>query len=136
MHKTLKIAVTICLHHMKYYPVYVFGVCTELSLFVGIWYRCLYRIVPVWRNLIQVWPLDLSKGSILKLSFTICDEFVLLFGLLEGLFNNCNTTMCTLLCSFFFKLFFIESCHGCWEDGLPHEPRSLLFKALHNLLER
>lgn len=29
-----------------------------------------------------------------------------------------------------------ESCHGCWEDGLPHEPRSLLFKALHNLLER
>lgn len=26
--------------------------------------------------------------------------------------------------------------HGCWEDGLPHEPRSLLFKALHNLLER
>ena len=32
--------------------------------------------------------------------------------------------------------FFTESCHGCWEDGLPHEPRSLLFKALHNLLER
>lgn len=31
---------------------------------------------------------------------------------------------------------FTESCHGCWEDGLPHEPRSLLFKALHNLLER
>ena len=31
---------------------------------------------------------------------------------------------------------FIVLGHGCWEDGLPHEPRSLLFKALHNLLER
>ena len=37
---------------------------------------------------------------------------------------------------FFQNYFVIESCHGCWEDGLPHEPRSLLFKALHNLLER
>ncbi|XP_032239146.2 mediator of RNA polymerase II transcription subunit 13 isoform X2 [Nematostella vectensis] len=28
------------------------------------------------------------------------------------------------------------STQGCWEDGLPHEPRCMLFKALHNLLER
>ena len=38
------------------------------------------------------------------------------------------------LCSLFG--YFLESDSGSWESGLSYECRSLLFKALHNLIER
>ena len=30
----------------------------------------------------------------------------------------------------------IKDCAGEWENGLPYEARTLLFKALNNLIER
>lgn len=35
-----------------------------------------------------------------------------------------------------FLFYFLETQNGCWESGLSYECRSLLFKALHNLIER
>lgn len=37
---------------------------------------------------------------------------------------------------FYYLLSFTESEQGSWESGLSYECRSLLFKALHNLIER
>lgn len=44
-----------------------------------------------------------------------------------------------LICNFFLSIIcgHIEGgSHGSWESGLSYECRSLLFKALHNLIER
>lgn len=52
---------------------------------------------------------------------------------------NCNTFYCiysatTLLSVSFISL--VEEEDGVWENGLSYECRTLLFKAVHNLLER
>lgn len=40
----------------------------------------------------------------------------------------------SLVCSYF--MFSVEEEDGVWENGLSYECRTLLFKAVHNLLER
>lgn len=46
---------------------------------------------------------------------------------------NSATTKILILFSIFI---FLDSEQGSWESGLSYECRSLLFKALHNLIER
>lgn len=45
---------------------------------------------------------------------------------------GCNS----VLTPFFFLLSVVEEEDGVWENGLSYECRTLLFKAVHNLLER
>jgi hypothetical protein len=44
--------------------------------------------------------------------------------------------MCSCSLSHFVFFVFSDNEQGSWESGLSYECRSLLFKALHNLIER
>lgn len=43
---------------------------------------------------------------------------------------------CNSMLTSFFLLCLVEEEDGVWENGLSYECRTLLFKAVHNLLER
>ena len=51
--------------------------------------------------------------------------------------KSCILLLLQVFFFFFTKLSFVtDSEQGSWESGLSYECRSLLFKALHNLIER